>query len=155
MSIQSEIDRLKNVKTAIKYAIVEKGVAVPEGTTFREYATKILDIPTGSVDGWEYTTQKISDVKDYTVWMDETGTFFGAFAYKALAFPMQFKDRVFQNPYELLEACGGTNNIMVSSDSLNSLLVSKGNVTWYRVSIFNEFGSYIPDFTLYIFARFK
>ena len=152
MSIQSEIDRLQGVKTAIKDAIIAKGVEVPEGTTFRGYATKILGIPTGSVDGWEYTTQKISDVKNYTLWIDESGTFFGAFAYKALAFPMQFKDRVFQNSYELLEACGGTDNIMVSSDSL---LVSKGLVSWDRISIFNESDSYIPDFTLYIFARFE
>lgn len=44
MSIQSEIDRLKNVKTAIKDAIVAKGVEVPEGTTFRGYADKIQEI---------------------------------------------------------------------------------------------------------------
>ena len=48
MSIQSEIDRLKNVKTAIKNAIVAKGVEVPEGTTFREYADKIATIPSGN-----------------------------------------------------------------------------------------------------------
>ena len=48
MSIQSEIDRLKNVKTAIKDAIVAKGVEVPDGTTFREYADKIAAIPSGS-----------------------------------------------------------------------------------------------------------
>ena len=48
MSIQSEIDRLKNVKTAIKDAIVAKGVEVPEETTFREYADKIGEIPSGN-----------------------------------------------------------------------------------------------------------
>lgn len=48
MSIQSEIDRLKNVKIAIKDAIVKKGVEVPEETTFRGYADLIAAIPSGS-----------------------------------------------------------------------------------------------------------
>ena len=48
MSIQSEIERLQGVKTAIKDAIVSKGVEVPEGTTFREYADKIATIPSGN-----------------------------------------------------------------------------------------------------------
>lgn len=32
---------LQDTKSAIKDAIVAKGVAVPDGTTFRNYATKI------------------------------------------------------------------------------------------------------------------
>lgn len=39
---------LQDTKSAIKDAIVAKGVAVPIGTTFREYATKIGSITTGS-----------------------------------------------------------------------------------------------------------
>lgn len=39
---------LQDTKSAIKDAIVAKGVTVPTGTTFREYATKIGDITTGS-----------------------------------------------------------------------------------------------------------
>lgn len=35
---------LNGTKTAIKNAIVAKGVAVPDGTTFRQYAEKISDI---------------------------------------------------------------------------------------------------------------
>ena len=35
---------LNDTKTAIKNAIVNKGVAVPDGTTFRAYAEKIADI---------------------------------------------------------------------------------------------------------------
>lgn len=35
---------LNDTKTAIKNAIVAKGVAVPDGTTFRAYADKIADI---------------------------------------------------------------------------------------------------------------
>ena len=38
---------LQDTKSAIKDAIVAKGVTVPTGTTFREYATKIGDITTG------------------------------------------------------------------------------------------------------------
>lgn len=38
---------LQGTKDAIKNAIVAKGVAVPEGTTFRGYAEKIGEIQTG------------------------------------------------------------------------------------------------------------
>lgn len=39
---------LQGTKDAIKNAIVAKGVAVPEGTTFREYAEKVGEIPIGA-----------------------------------------------------------------------------------------------------------
>lgn len=38
---------LQGTKDAIKNAIAAKGVEVPEGTTFRGYAEKIGEIPTG------------------------------------------------------------------------------------------------------------
>lgn len=39
---------LNDTKTAIKDAIIAKGVEVPEGTTFRGYADLIVAIPSGS-----------------------------------------------------------------------------------------------------------
>ena len=39
-----KLEYLQSTKAAIKQAIVAKGVDVPDGTTFREYATKISDI---------------------------------------------------------------------------------------------------------------
>lgn len=39
-----KLEYLQGTKAAIKEAIVAKGVAVPEGTTFRAYADKIADI---------------------------------------------------------------------------------------------------------------
>lgn len=39
---------LQGTKDAIKNAIVAKGVAVPEGTTFRGYAEKVGEIPAGA-----------------------------------------------------------------------------------------------------------
>ena len=66
MSIQSEIDRLKNVKTAIKDAIVAKGVEVPEGTTFRQYAEKISEISSSSQN---YT---YSEEEWYLEWYDQS-----------------------------------------------------------------------------------
>ena len=39
---------LQDTKSAIKEAIVAKGVDIPSGTTFRDYADKIGDITTGS-----------------------------------------------------------------------------------------------------------
>ena len=48
MSTAQKLNYLKETKTAIKNAIVAKGVEVPEGTTFREYADKIATIPSGN-----------------------------------------------------------------------------------------------------------
>lgn len=44
MSIQSEIERLTQAKREIRQAIQDKGVEVPEGTPFRQYAEKIGEI---------------------------------------------------------------------------------------------------------------
>ena len=62
MSTADKLLYLQGTKSAIKDAIVAKGVTVPTGTTFREYATKIGDITTGSsgsetADTWVRPTQ--------------------------------------------------------------------------------------------------
>ena len=49
MSIQSEIERLTQAKREIRQAIQNKGVGVPEGTPFRQYAEKIGQISGGAV----------------------------------------------------------------------------------------------------------
>lgn len=46
-TINTQLDTLDGTKTAIKDAIVAKGVEVPDGTTFYEYAGKIGEIETG------------------------------------------------------------------------------------------------------------
>lgn len=45
--VSTQLDTLDGTKTAIKDAIVAKGVDVPEGTVFRDYAAKIGEIETG------------------------------------------------------------------------------------------------------------
>ena len=49
-TISEKLNYLKETKTAIKDAIVAKGVEVPDGTTFREYAGLISGISTGLSD---------------------------------------------------------------------------------------------------------
>lgn len=44
----TQLDTLDGTKTAIHDAIVAKGVDIPEGTVFRDYAAKIGEIETGS-----------------------------------------------------------------------------------------------------------
>lgn len=46
-TISTQLDTLDGTKTAIKDAIVDKGVDIPEGTVFRDYASKIGEIETG------------------------------------------------------------------------------------------------------------
>lgn len=48
MSIESKLNYLFGTKNEIKQAIQEKGVSVPDDTTFRQYADKIRLIETGS-----------------------------------------------------------------------------------------------------------
>lgn len=45
--VNAQLDTLDETKTAIKDAIIAKGVEVPEGTVFRDYATKIGEIESG------------------------------------------------------------------------------------------------------------
>ena len=53
MGTSDKLLYLQDTKVAIKNAIVAKGVSVPTGTAFRDYATKIGDITSGSATGSE------------------------------------------------------------------------------------------------------
>lgn len=48
LTIPDKLDSINVTKQAIRQAIVDKGVDVPDGTTFYEYAGKIGEIETGS-----------------------------------------------------------------------------------------------------------
>lgn len=50
LNVPDKLDSILTTKQAIREAIVAKGVEVPKGTTFREYAEKIREIDTGPVD---------------------------------------------------------------------------------------------------------
>lgn len=53
MTIPDKLDSINATKQAIRQAIVDKGVEVPEGTTFYEYAGKIGEIEGGySMGAW-------------------------------------------------------------------------------------------------------
>lgn len=47
LTIPDKLDSINVTKQAIRQAIADKGVEVPEGTTFYEYAGKIGEIETG------------------------------------------------------------------------------------------------------------
>ena len=49
MSVESKMQYLSDTKDLIKQAIINKGVEVLDTDTFRSYADKIAEIPTGSV----------------------------------------------------------------------------------------------------------
>lgn len=60
--ISDKLLYLKDTKLAIKNSLISKGISVPTGTTFREYATKINQIETAEYQG--------SDIAD--VWVRPT-----------------------------------------------------------------------------------
>lgn len=49
-TIPDKLDSINVTKQAIRQAIADKGVEVPEGTTFYDYAGKIGEIETGGVE---------------------------------------------------------------------------------------------------------
>ncbi len=68
MSIQSEITRLQNAKTALKTAIENKGVTVPINTKLDGYANLVDSIETGS-DGRTLTKFTLDGLNE-TVFLD-------------------------------------------------------------------------------------
>ena len=49
-TVVDKLNYLKETKTAIKNALVNKGVSVTDSDTFRSYAQKVVDIPVGGGD---------------------------------------------------------------------------------------------------------
>lgn len=49
MSLEKKIINLANIKEEIRKAIASKGVPVPEGTSFSEFAAKILEIKVSKI----------------------------------------------------------------------------------------------------------
>lgn len=56
---------LQETKEAIKNAIVEKGVEVPEGTTFRAYAQKVGEIKSGLTESDRFTQIPTNETRPY------------------------------------------------------------------------------------------
>lgn len=76
-TISTQLDALDSTKAAIKDAIVAKGVEVPEGTTFYEYAGLIDGIETGGSKTIVKLTRKNAGVyADGNIfYMDENGSY--------------------------------------------------------------------------------
>lgn len=71
-TVVDKLNYLKETKTAIKNALVEKGVEVTDLDTFRSYAQKIADIPAGGedistlIDGTlTNVTSDVTSIRDY------------------------------------------------------------------------------------------
>lgn len=74
MSIQSEINRLKGVKTDIRNAIISKGVEIPEETPFLEYANKIAEIDTATSSMISLTITNVGLIRYTSVYYIEYGS---------------------------------------------------------------------------------
>lgn len=66
-SIKEKIKYIKETKKLIREAIIARGVDVPENTTFRDYANKIDEIPSGVDinDYYNLTKRTSGDIKYY------------------------------------------------------------------------------------------
>lgn len=68
-----KLEYLQGTKAAIKSAIVAKGVDVPDGTTFRDYATKISAISGGgggggSIDYFQGEVESVAVNENFNVY---------------------------------------------------------------------------------------
>ena len=66
-SIKEKIKYIKETKKLIREAIIARGVDVPENTTFRDYANKIDEIPSGVDIGdyYDLTTKPNGGIRSY------------------------------------------------------------------------------------------
>ena len=60
MSVDSEIQRIQSAKSAIRNAIISKGVSVPSNSTLDLYAGYINSIPMGGSDEDDIIERKLS-----------------------------------------------------------------------------------------------
>lgn len=78
-TLEDKLSYAYDTKVAIKDAIEAKGVDIPDGTVFRDYATKIGEIQTGggtavvTVNGYSSIAATIFDVESRTGTTLETG----------------------------------------------------------------------------------
>ncbi|MDR1352739.1 MAG: DUF6273 domain-containing protein [Treponema sp.] len=61
MSVATKLEYLKETKDLIKSAIQGKGVAVPDGATFRAYAGKVSEIVGVAVEVWNVTNSPVTN----------------------------------------------------------------------------------------------
>lgn len=72
-NVDVQLDTLDSTKTSIRTAIVGKGVDVPDGTAFADYATKIGEIETGGgISSLQISYGEYSDATFY--FLDGDGT---------------------------------------------------------------------------------
>lgn len=72
MTIPDKLDSINATKQAIRQAIVDKGVEVPEGTTFYEYAGKIGEISSGpNKDQLPYEEYAPEEYEDLTPFLNK------------------------------------------------------------------------------------
>lgn len=69
MSIQTQIERLTDAKAALKTAIEQKGVAVPEGAPLEQYAPLVEQIADG---GNEYSVETVT-AEEQNTWAVPSG----------------------------------------------------------------------------------
>lgn len=86
-TVVDKLNYLKETKTAIRNALVEKGVSVADSDTFRSYAQKIAGIPAGGedistlIDGTlTEITSDVTSIRDYA--------FYGCSSITGVTFPL-------------------------------------------------------------------
>jgi len=151
---------LQDTKAAIKNAIVAKGVSVPVGTTFRNYATKIGEITTGGggsevADAWVRPTEwlalpdNVDGVQKVSILnaVFDTDSEFVAFTCRG-TYTVDWGDGVVENFADNIKA---EHKYDYSNVNLNSATVSKFGYKQCIITITPQAGQNLTEFALHTY----
>lgn len=155
-TIGDKLTYLEETKTAIKNAIIEKGVEVSESIEFREYANKIKEIQGASSDNIFQAIKfdvKSSDLENIQTYQIGEAMYTITTADYTIPFPVTINDIVFNSYLELTKQFGNSNIIFGANFSGRSIYIKKNMAGLaHEVEILSwDFG--LVDFELYMFIK--
>lgn len=152
-TIGDKLTYLEETKTAIKNAIIEKGVEVSESIEFREYANKIKEIQGASSDNIFQAIKfdvKSSDLEDVQTYQTDTFNEITTADY-TIPFPITVNNTIFNSYRELSEQFGGSNIIFGANFGGMPIYIKK-NVSGGEVGLL-AWDIELSDFELYMFIK--
>ena len=156
-TIGDKLTYLEETKTAIKNAIIEKGVEVSDSIEFREYANKIKEIQGASSDKVFESVKfdvKSSDLEDVQTYQTDTFNEITTANY-TIPFPITVNNMIFNSYSELSQQFGSSNIIFGADFNMMSIYIKKNMIgSESQVGILSwDFG--LVDFELYMFIKVK
>ena len=155
-TIGDKLTYLEEAKTAIKNAIIEKGVEVSESIEFREYANKIKEIQGTSSDNIFQAIKfdvKSSDLENIQTYYTEDRMNIIKIAYYSIPFPVTINDMVFNSYSEIAEQFGLSNILFTTRFNGPSVYMLKSISVSNSPVRFLAWDDDFRDFELYMLIK--